>query len=329
MRLGVMAMAMLAALAAGVAQAAPEARCPTDPLAPAVAPVVQLDTRPAADGMAAAVGGMQYHRVPGLGPKDIALTFDDGPNPDVTPKVLHILAQHCIKASFFLVGIYARARPDLVRQEAAAGHVIGAHTYTHPDNLRRLDVAAAESEIARGFKAVQDSLAGAPEADRAQLAPFFRFPGLNDSRTLMAWLGQRQTAVVGADIGADDWKRITPDEIQRRAVRYAVESGGGILILHDTHPHTAEALPGIIAALEARGFRFVQLAPAPGARERAAAAPGALIGPPPVVVAQAASEGGSRVRVLADMQGQLQGWAADLLQSARQLASQWAQTRNP
>ena len=63
------------------------------------------------DGRAAAFGSMQYRRVPGLAPKDIALTFDDGPNPDVTPRVLAVLAQHCLKVTFFLVGEYAAARP--------------------------------------------------------------------------------------------------------------------------------------------------------------------------------------------------------------------------
>jgi peptidoglycan/xylan/chitin deacetylase (PgdA/CDA1 family) len=231
---------------------------------------------------------MQYRRVPGLARKDIALTFDDGPNPHVTPKVLQVLAQHCIKATFFPVGQYAAARPDLVRAEAAAGHVIGAHTWDHPDNLRRLSLAAAELEIARGFKAAEDALAAAPAADRAQLAPFFRFPGLNDSPTLRVWLGQRQMTVIGADLGADDWLGISAAEIERRAIRYAAESGGGVLILHDTHLHTAAALSDLISELEERGYRFVQLAPAPGARDRAASAPGALIGPDPHATASSA-----------------------------------------
>jgi peptidoglycan/xylan/chitin deacetylase (PgdA/CDA1 family) len=278
---------------------------------------------------------MQYPRAPGLGPKDIALTFDDGPNPEVTPKVLRVLDRHCIKASFFLVGWYAAARPDLVREEAAAGHVIGTHSFSHPDNLRRLSEAAAEREISRGFKAVQDSLADAPPAERAQLAPFFRFPGLNDSPALKAWLGQRRMAVIGADLGADDWKGIGPQEIERRAIRYAAQAGGGVLILHDTHPHTAEALSDLIVALEARGYRFVQLAPAPGALQQAQAAPGALIGPPPIMPApapapapaalgptptpgvRAADEG------MEQLQARLQTWVAGLAEQARQLAGQW------
>lgn len=284
MRFAVFAAAMLAVMAAGSARAAAPSACPGDPLAPARAPVVQLESAPASDGLASSFGSLQYPRVPGLGPKDIALTFDDGPNPTVTPKVLRVLAQHCIKATFFLVGYYAAARPDLVRAEAAAGHVIASHTWSHPDNLRRLDIEAAEREIVRGFAAVQDSLSGAPEADRAQLAPFFRFPGLNDNRALREWLGRRQIAVVGADVGADDWLSIDAAEVERRALRNVAQSHGGVLILHDTRAHTAEVLSDLITALEQRGYRFVQLAPGPGAGQRAVSAPGALIGPWPVVL---------------------------------------------
>ena len=259
-------MALCAALVAGAtagAARADEPSCPGDPLAPARTPAVQLDATPRPDGSAAAYGALQYRRPPGLRPKDIALTLDDGPNMRVTPRILGILAQHCLKATFFLVGVYARARPDLVRQEADAGHFIGVHTWSHPDNLRRLSQAAAELEITRGFDAVAAILAAAGPAAPAQMTPFFRFPGLNDSVSLRAWLGPRRVAVVGADFGADDWKGIGSVEITRRALRNAAAAGGGILILHDTRPHTAEALSGLITAFEQRGYRFVQLVPAP------------------------------------------------------------------
>ncbi len=253
--------------------------CPTDPLAPAHMPVVALDTRPTAAGVAAAYGGMQYRRSSGLAPKEIALTFDDGPNPNVTPRVLSVLRQHCMKATFFMVGWYAKARPDLVRAVAADGHFIGTHTWDHPDNLRRLTPAAAESQITRGFEAVHDALATAPAAEQAQIAPLFRFPGLNDSPYLISWLAERDIAVVSADMGTDDWRGIGPAAIEYRALRYANESGGGIVIMHDTKPATAESLSDVITLLEQRGYRFVQLVPAPGARERALSVPASLLYP--------------------------------------------------
>ena len=151
-----------ALLAAG--RAAAEPMCPSDPLAPLHTPQVQLDAQPRADGGAASYGGMQYRRTPGLGPKDVALTIDDGPNPQVTPLVLEILARHCLKTTYFLVGWYAHAYPELVRREAAAGHFIGTHTFTHPDNLRRLSAAEAQDEIIKGFEAAQGALASGTPA---------------------------------------------------------------------------------------------------------------------------------------------------------------------
>jgi peptidoglycan/xylan/chitin deacetylase (PgdA/CDA1 family) len=266
------------ALAAGQAAAEPQGAaptCPTDPLAPLRTPQVQIEVQPRTDGGAASYGGMQYRRTPGLGPKDIALTIDDGPNPQVTPLVLKILAKHCLKVTYFLVGWYAHAYPDLVRQEADAGHFIGTHTYTHPDNIRRLTTAAAEDEITKGFDAAEDALANGTPAERAQLAPFFRFPGLNDTKELSQWLAQRRIAIVGADFGANDWLNITPAAIEHRALLEAAETHGGILILHDSHMHTALALDDLITTFEQDGYHFVQLVPAPGAMT--GRTPGSLI----------------------------------------------------
>ena len=270
--------------AAGAARAA-EPGCPGDPLAPLKTPTVQLEVQPRTEGGAASYGGMQYRRTPGLGPRDIALTIDDGPNPQVTPKVLDVLARHCLKVTYFLVGWYADAYPDLVRREADDGHVIGTHTFSHPDNLRRLSAEAAEQEIAKGFAAAEGALASGTPAEKAQLAPFFRFPGLNDSPVLSAWLAQRKIAVVGADFGGDDWKAISPASIERRAMREGADTHGGILILHDSHMRTAEALDDLITSFEQQGYRFVQLVPAPGAAQpvalMAAADPAPVAADPP------------------------------------------------
>ena len=259
---------ILAAAAGALLSAAPamaETHCPTDALAPLATPQVQLDVQPRPASAAASYGGMQYRRTPGLGRKDIALTIDDGPNPEVTPLVLRILAKHCLKVTYFLVGWYAHAYPDLVRQEAAAGHFIGTHTFSHPDNLRRLTPQQAEDEITQGFVAAQGALASGTPAEKAQLAPFFRFPGLNDTAELSQWLAARRIAVVGADFGANDWMNISPQGIEHRAMLEAAETHGGILILHDSHMRTAEALDDLITRFEQQGYRFVQLVPAPGA----------------------------------------------------------------
>jgi len=233
-----------------------EAACPTDPLAPAVTPRVAIDTRGGPT-----IGTMQYRNGGGLKHKEIALTFDDGPNPDVTPRILDILDKHCIKATFFMVGIYAEARPDLVREVARRGHIIGTHTWSHPNNLRHLSTYNAKRQITRGFTAVKTALAGTPPSSRAALAPFFRFPGLNDKKSLIAWLGEHNIATISCTFGADDWKHISANQVYTRGLREIDREGRGILILHDTKAHTADMLSRFIVTLEKRGYHFVQLAP--------------------------------------------------------------------
>ena len=262
------AAAVAAGLAMAAGQAAAEPKCPTDSLAPLVTPQVRIHVQARPDGPAS-YGGMQYQRTPGLGPKDIALTVDDGPSPQVTPIFLKILAKHCLRTTYFLVGWYAHAYPELVRQEADAGHFIGSHTYTHPDNIHRLSTAAAEEEIDKGIQAGRDALAKGTPAEKAQLAPFFRFPGLTDPKELRDYVARKNFAVVGADFGADDWKNISPAAVEHHALYEAAASHGGILILHDSHMRTAMALDDLITTFEQEGYRFVQLVPAPEAQAQA------------------------------------------------------------
>ncbi len=226
-----------------------------------------------------AYGGLQYARTAALRHKEVALTFDDGPNPETTPAILDILDRHCVKATFFMVGIYAQKHPELVREVAARGHTIGTHTWSHPNNLRHFSPASAERQIRQGFTAVETALATAPAKDRDRLAPFFRFPGLNDSKPLIGWLGERNIATLSCEFGADDWKSIGAAQVRARALRNIASLGRGILILHDTKPRTAAMLSSLIVALRADGYSLVQLVPEEGARELAAASRDALIGP--------------------------------------------------
>jgi peptidoglycan/xylan/chitin deacetylase (PgdA/CDA1 family) len=255
--------------------------CRTDPLAPAVTPRVEIDATPDASGRPARFGAMQYPRTP-LGPMRIALTIDDGPNGKNHDRVLDILDKHCLKASFFFVGYLSEARPDLVRETAARGHVIGTHSLTHPDNLRRLSAAGQAAQIDGGFLAAQRALQSAPPAQQAALAPFFRFPGLNDSAAMLQYLGRRRIAVFSAEFGTDDWKGISAEEIKRRGLNEAAQTHGGIVIVHESRPHTVEALDDLITQFERRGYSFVLLAPKPGDHDKAAAAPGAVLKALPV-----------------------------------------------
>src|ERR1700744_982663 len=110
---------------------------------------------------------------------EVVLTFDDGPWPATTPKVLAALAAECVRATFFLIGKSASERPDLVRRIAAEGHTIGTHSWTHPD-LAQLKPEDAVAQINDGISAVETILHGV--ATSTPSTPFFRFPGFQSTQ---------------------------------------------------------------------------------------------------------------------------------------------------
>lgn len=213
-------------------------------------------------------GRLQHLRTP-LPPRAIALTFDDGPDAAGSGQVLDILDRKGIKATFFLVGTYVQTRPDLVREVVRRGHNVGDHSWSHPIHLRSWSQEAQVREARRGFEALDAALADAPPEERARLEPFFRFPGLNESAFLARWLADRGVIVVSAEAGSDDWRGYSAATITRRTLAAMEESNGGVLILHETRPQMILALPGLIDALRARGFTFVQLTAGPDGRMRA------------------------------------------------------------
>jgi len=156
--------------------------------------------------------------------------------------------------------------------------------------MRRLSQARQDAQIEGGFDAAQRALQDSPPELQAALAPFFRFPGLNDSPYMLAYLGQRHIAVLSSEFGADDWKGISSAEIERRALKEAASSSGGVVILHESRPNTVAVLDDLITQFEKRGYSFVLLAPTPEARGEAASAPGALLKPLPAVPTQATAQ---------------------------------------
>src|SRR5262249_43190727 len=104
---------------------------------------------------------------------EVVLTFDDGPWPRTTPKVLAALAQECVRATFFLIGKPASEHPELVRRIVAQGHTVGHHTWTH-HNLKYMKHEAAIGEIDKGIAAVETALHG--KATVTPSTPLFRFP---------------------------------------------------------------------------------------------------------------------------------------------------------
>jgi len=206
------------------------------------------------------VGLKTYPQTLQLADHEVVLTFDDGPNPGTTDRILDALAEQCVKATFFLIGRHAEEFPALVKREAAAGHTIGHHTYSHPERtLRFMSEDAAKADIDKGFAADDRALYG--EAAAEPKVPFFRFPGFADTPELVTWLSSRNIAVFGADLWASDWEPQTPEEELDRLMRRLRQSKGGIVLLHDTKRSTALMLPELLVTLKLEGFKIVHIVP--------------------------------------------------------------------
>jgi peptidoglycan/xylan/chitin deacetylase (PgdA/CDA1 family) len=187
-----------------------------------------------------------------LQPKEVVLTFDDGPMPWITKSILDTLDTYCTKATFFSVGQMALAYPHMVKDVMARGHTMGTHTWSHPLNLRRLSLEKAKDQIERGFAAVSMA-AGKP------IAPFFRFPGLSDSDPLLAHLQTRGVASFTVDVVSNDSYIGDAKRLADYTIRQIEQRQGGIVLFHDIKAATAKALPTILAALKAKGYKVVHL----------------------------------------------------------------------
>jgi peptidoglycan/xylan/chitin deacetylase (PgdA/CDA1 family) len=215
------------------------------------------------------LGAQQYGETLPLADREVVLTFDDGPLGPYTTRILDILASECVKATYFLVGTMAKNAPELVHRIQREGHTIGTHSLNHPLTMDRMPLASAEREIDGGIAAVTAVL-----GDKGQLAPFFRIPGLLRSGPVESYLQSRSLVTWSVDLVADDWHRhITANDIQQRALRRIENRGRGILLLHDIHPATALALPGILKGLKAGGYRIVHVVPASASRPKTITGP--------------------------------------------------------
>ncbi len=204
------------------------------------------------------VGLKSFPQTLPLADHEVVLTFDDGPWPATTPKVLAALAEECVRASFFIIGKPASEHSGLVRRIAAEGHTIGHHTWTHP-NLKRTPVREAIDQINRGIAADEMALHGV--ATTTPSTPFFRFPGFESTPATLDYLQSRGIVVFGADLWASDWNKMTPNqEFSLLADRLKL-AGKGIILLHDSKAQTAAMLPAFLRYLRDNGYRVVHVVP--------------------------------------------------------------------
>ncbi len=199
----------------------------------------------------------RYGAHPGL----IALTFDDGPDGRWTPKILDILKQKNVKATFFVIGQNMQAKPGLVQREVDEGHMVGSHTWTHP-NIGETPIGQTDLEL-NTTQRLFEVLTG--RSMRFFRPPFFGDAEPSTPNEVAPLLVAQKLGYmsVGLRIDPDDWQKPDPDLIIQRTLERAADTGphaGQVVLLHDAggdRSRTVAALPRLIDDLRAKGYKFV------------------------------------------------------------------------
>jgi len=177
----------------------------------------------------------------------VAMTFDDGPSSKLTPKLLDLLAAHHIKATFFLIGENAAEYPELVAREMREGHEVGNHSWSHP-NFGKMSDEGVRSQLRRTDDAIRSAAGNRPT--------LMRPPYGSISARQKKWINQEfGYKIVLWDVDPLDWRRPGPNAVCNRIVKNT--RAGSIILAHDIHPGTIDAMPCVLNQLEAKGFKFV------------------------------------------------------------------------
>jgi peptidoglycan/xylan/chitin deacetylase (PgdA/CDA1 family) len=187
------------------------------------------------------------HRATG---KVLALTFDDGPHADFTPRILAILEEKGVPATFCAIGTQVEAHPELVQQIVDGGHQMCNHTLDHVEGLEARPHDEVEHEVEGGRDAIVDATGEPP--------PYYRPPGGSLGPAIYEAAAEHDEAVLYWSIDPRDWKKPSRDELVSAVIDQLVP--GGIILLHDgggDREATVAALPAIIDAARARGYTFV------------------------------------------------------------------------
>lgn len=176
----------------------------------------------------------------------LALTFDDGPHPEFTPKLLDILRHEGVRATFYVIGRNVETYPEIARRIVAEGHEIANHSWSHPP-LTSLGAARLHKEISSTSDVIQRVTGRRP---RNMRPPY----GAVNDRVRQAMFNEHGLDVIMWSVDPLDWRRPGAEVVRRRLVDGA--SPGGILLAHDIHAGTIEAMPGTIRDLKAKGYGF-------------------------------------------------------------------------
>ncbi len=177
----------------------------------------------------------------------IAMTFDDGPSDKLTPKLLDLLAKHHIKATFFVLGENVAQYPEIVARAAREGHEIGNHSWSHP-NFAKMSDESVRSQLRRTDDAIKNAIGRSPTLCR----PPYGSITPRQKRWIHDEFGYE---IAMWDVDPFDWKRPGPTVVTNRIVKQT--RPGSIVLSHDIHPGTIEAMPATFDDLEAKGLKFV------------------------------------------------------------------------
>ena len=179
----------------------------------------------------------------------IAMTFDDGPSAVLTPKLLDLLAAHHIKATFFVIGENVAEHQEIVARAAKEGHEIGNHSWSHP-NFGKMSQESVRSQVQRTDDAIKSATGKRPTL----LRPPYGSITEREKRWIHDEFGYD---IILWDVDPLDWKRPGPAVVRSRILKET--RPGSIVLSHDIHPGTIEAMPSTFDELEAKGFKFVRV----------------------------------------------------------------------
>ncbi|MEQ1719077.1 MAG: polysaccharide deacetylase family protein [Hyphomicrobium sp.] len=217
--------------------------CASDPKRLGLERIVEIDTSGGPVFGGSHSGFLKDH--------EVILTFDDGPLRPYTRPVLKALAEHCTRATFFMVGRMAAADPRLVKDVLAGGHTIGSHTFSH-QNLKPLGFLKGRQDFELGLSAVNKASGGGA-------SPFFRFPYLSESRQVQAHIKKRGMATFFIDIDSKDFQTRDSDEVYKRVMAQLTSLRKGIILMHDIQPSTAGMIKRLLDTLHDKGFKVVHV----------------------------------------------------------------------
>lgn len=175
----------------------------------------------------------------------VALTFDDGPDPEVMPRLLDVLRDRQARVTFYILGSNLQKHPDIARRALDEGHEIANHTLTHP-HLGNCDIETIQHEIAGAQQLIQDTLGLTPTTFRAPYGEM-----CEDAFTVIQGLG---LPAILTNRGSLDWEHQTPPEIIR-ARTGSIAEPGDIMLYHSWSTATLQALPDILSDLTDRGLQ--------------------------------------------------------------------------